>query len=29
MSILEVVALLGYGLACIKFGYKLGLNAKK
>lgn len=29
MSILEVLALLGYGLACIKFGYTLGRHANK
>lgn len=29
MSILEIIALLGYGLACMKFGYQLGKNAKK
>ncbi len=29
MNILEVIALLGYGLACLKFGYELGKNAKK
>ena len=28
MNILEVLALLGFGLECIKFGYKLGKNAK-
>ena len=29
MSILEIIAFLGYGLACMKFGYQLGKNAKK
>ena len=29
MNILETLALLGYGLACLKFGYELGKNAKK
>ena len=29
MNILEVLALLGFGLACVKSGYKLGKNAKK
>ena len=29
MNILEVLALLGFGLACVKFGYELGKNAKK
>ena len=29
MNILEILALLGFGLACVKFGYKLGKNAKK
>ena len=29
MSVLEVLALLGYGLACVKFGYIMGINAKK
>ena len=29
MNVLEVLALLGYGLACLKFGYELGKNAKK
>lgn len=29
MNILEVLALLGLGLGCIKFGYELGKNAKK
>jgi hypothetical protein len=29
MNILEILALLGYGLACLKFGYELGKNAKK
>ena len=29
MSVLEVLALLGYGLACIKLGYIMGTNAKK
>ena len=29
MSIIEILALLGYGLACLKFGYELGKNAKK
>ena len=29
MDILEVLALLSFGLACIKFGYELGKNAKK
>ena len=29
MNILEVLALLGFGLGCIKFGYELGKNAKK
>jgi len=24
MNILEVLALLGFGLACVKFGYELG-----
>lgn len=28
MNILEVLALLGFGLGCIKFGYELGKNAK-
>lgn len=26
MNILEVLALLGFGLACVKFGYELGKN---
>lgn len=29
MNVLEVLALLGYGLECLKFGYELGKNAKK
>lgn len=29
MNILEVLALLGFGLGCIKFGYELSKNAKK
>ena len=29
MNILEVLALLGFGLGCIEFGYELGNNAKK
>lgn len=29
MNILEVLTLLGFGLACIKSGYELGKNAKK
>ena len=29
MSASEVLALLGYGLACVKFGYIMGINAKK
>ena len=29
MNVLEVLALLGYGLACLKFGYGLSKNAKK
>lgn len=29
MNILEVLALLGFGLGCIKFGYELGKNVKK
>lgn len=29
MDILEVLALLSFGLACIKFGYEIGKNAKK
>ena len=29
MNILEVLALLVFGLACVKFGYELGKNAKK
>ena len=29
MNILEVLALLDFGLACVKFGYELGKNAKK
>ena len=29
MSVLEVLALLGYGLACVKFGDIMGINAKK
>ena len=29
MNILEVLALLGFGLGCIKFGYELAKNAKK
>lgn len=29
MNILEVLALLGFGLACVKLGYELGKNAKK
>ena len=29
MNILEVLALLGFALACVKFGYELGRNAKK
>lgn len=29
MNILEVLALLGFGLGCIKFGYELGKNTKK
>lgn len=29
MNILEVLALLGFGLACVKFGYELDKNAKK
>ena len=29
MNVLEVLALLGYSLACLKFGYELGKNAKK
>lgn len=29
MNILEVLAVLGFGLGCIKFGYELGKNAKK
>lgn len=29
MNILEVLALLVFGLGCIKFGYELGKNAKK
>ena len=29
MNILEVLAMLGFGLGCIKFGYELGKNAKK
>lgn len=29
MNILEVLALLGFGLACVKFSYELGKNAKK
>lgn len=29
MNILEVLASLGFGLGCIKFGYELGKNAKK
>lgn len=29
MSVLELLALLGYGLACVKFGYIMGINAKK
>lgn len=29
MNIMEVLALLGFGLGCIKFGYELGKNAKK
>ena len=29
MSVLEVLALLGYGLACVQFGYIMGINAKK
>lgn len=28
MSILEILALLGYGLACMKFGYEIGKNSK-
>lgn len=28
MNILEVLALLGFGLGCIKFGYELSKNAK-
>jgi hypothetical protein len=29
MNILEGLALLGFGLTCVKFGYELGKNAKK
>lgn len=29
MSVLEVIALLGFGLACFKAGYLVGRNAKK
>lgn len=29
MNVLEVLALLGCGLACVKFSYELGKNAKK
>ncbi len=29
MTILEVIALLSYGLACVKFGYIIGKIAKK
>ena len=29
MNMLEVLALIGFGLGCIKFGYELGKNAKK
>ena len=29
MNILEVLALLGFGLGCIKFVYELCKNAKK
>lgn len=29
MNILEVLALLGFGLTCVKFCYELGKNAKK
>lgn len=28
MNILEVLALLGFGLACVKFGYELGKTQK-
>ena len=28
MNILEVLALLGFGLGCIKFGYELGKNQR-
>lgn len=29
MSVLEVIALLSFGLACFKAGYLIGRNAKK
>lgn len=29
MSVLEVIALLSFGLACFKAGYLVGKNAKK
>ena len=29
MSILDVIAILGFGLGCFKTGYVVGKNAKK
>ena len=29
MSVLDVIAILGFGLGCFKTGYLIGKNAKK